>query len=128
MNFDGFSAFPLTPMDERGVDVDAFGRLVERAAEAGADSIGALGSTGNYAYLERTERRRLAELAVAAASGTPVLISIGAMRTQQVRRLAEDAEQAGAAALLLAPVSYQPLREEEVFGLYQTVAAAVSAP
>lgn len=45
--FAGLSAFPLTPMDERGIDEAAFVRLVARLAEAGVDSIGALGSTGN---------------------------------------------------------------------------------
>ena len=48
MNFEGLSAFPLTPMDEHAVDEAAFGGLVERLAAAGVDSIGALGSTGSY--------------------------------------------------------------------------------
>ena len=42
--FAGLSAFPLTPMDERGIDEAAFVRLVARLAETGVDSIGALGS------------------------------------------------------------------------------------
>lgn len=44
--FTGLSAFPLTPTDESGVDEKAFAGLVARLAEAGVDSIGALGSTG----------------------------------------------------------------------------------
>ncbi len=51
----GLSAFPLTPMNESAIDEAAFLRLVERLAAAGVDSIGALGSTGNYAYLTRAE-------------------------------------------------------------------------
>ena len=53
--FCGLSAFPLTPMNEMGVDEGAFARLVERLGVAKVDSIGALGSTGNYAYLDRLE-------------------------------------------------------------------------
>ena len=51
MIFEGLSAFPLTPMDEHAIDEAAFVGLVARLAEAGVDSIGALGSTGSYAYL-----------------------------------------------------------------------------
>ncbi len=48
--FTGLSAFPMTPMNENAIDEVAFVRLVERLVTAGVDSIGALGSTGNYAY------------------------------------------------------------------------------
>ena len=128
MNFEGLSAFPLTPMDERGVDEGAFVGLVTRLAEAGVASIGALGSTGNYAYLTREERSRAARLAVEAAAGTPVMVSVGSTRTSLVLELAEDAQTAGAAALLLAPVSYQPLRADEVFELYAEADRHVSVP
>jgi 4-hydroxy-tetrahydrodipicolinate synthase len=47
MIFAGLSAFPLTPIDETGIDEAAYSRLVTRLAEAGVGSIGALGSTGN---------------------------------------------------------------------------------
>jgi len=48
--FSGLSAFPLTPMNERGLDESAFVRLIGRLVTAEVDSIGVLGSTGNYAY------------------------------------------------------------------------------
>lgn len=124
----GLSAFPLTPMNEAGVDEAAFVRLIERLAAAGVDSIGALGSTGSYAYLTRAERSRIAGLAVAHAGNVPVVVGIGALRTRDVLVLAEDAQKAGASALLLAPMSYQKLSADEVFGLYETVARSLSVP
>lgn len=96
----GLSAFPLTPMDEQGIDEAAFIRLVERLAGAGVDSLGVLGSTGNYAYLTPSERRRIARLAVAHAGNVPVIIGISALRTRDVLELADDAQEAGASALL----------------------------
>jgi 4-hydroxy-tetrahydrodipicolinate synthase len=127
--FTGLSAFPLTPLDAAGaIDEPAFQRLVARLAEAGVDSIGALGSTGGYAYLSRAERARAAELAVGAAGGVPVMVAIGAVRTEEVLALAHDAQEAGVAAVMLAPVSYQPLTDEEVFGLYADVTAELSVP
>jgi 4-hydroxy-tetrahydrodipicolinate synthase len=62
--FHGLSAFPITPADEGGrVDTDALATLLGRLQAAGVDSVGLLGSTGTYAYLTRSERRRAVEAA-----------------------------------------------------------------
>jgi 4-hydroxy-tetrahydrodipicolinate synthase len=124
----GLSAFPLTPMSESGVDEGAFVGLVHRLASTGVDSITVLGSTGAYAYLTSAERARLVRLALAHAGDVPVLVGIGALRTSQVLALAEDAQTAGAAGVLLAPVSYQRLTPEEVFGLYEDVTTDLDLP
>ncbi|MFD6950660.1 dihydrodipicolinate synthase family protein [Nocardiopsis sp. TSRI0078] len=126
--FTGLSAFPLTPLNDDRFDEQAYTGLITRLVEAGVDSIGALGSTGSYAYLDREERARVARAAVRSAGEVPVLVGIGALRTSRVRALAEDAQEAGAAAVLLAPVSYQQLTDEEVFGLYEEVTADLSVP
>ncbi len=126
--FTGLSAFPLTPMNEQGVDEGAFARLVEQLVAAKVDSIGALGSTGSYAYLSRIERSRVTQLAVEAAGNVPVMVSIGSLRTRDVLLLAEDAQKVGVKALLLPPVSYQKLTAEDVFSLYETVTANISVP
>jgi 4-hydroxy-tetrahydrodipicolinate synthase len=128
MKFTGLSAFPLTPMNEQGVDENAFTRLVEQLATAHVDSIGALGSNGSYAYLSQAERTRVAQLAVEAAGNVPVMVSIGSLRTRDVLLLAEEAQKVGVKALLLPPVSYQKLCAEDVFSLYETVSANVSVP
>lgn len=126
--FTGLSAFPLTPLRDGKVDENAFAGLIENLVSAEVDSIGALGSTGSYAYLNREERRLAAKLAVGAAGDVPVIVGIGAVATRDVLLLAEDAQAAGASALLLPPVSYQALRADEVFELYETVAHRVSLP
>lgn len=124
----GLSAFPLTPLRDDAVDEAAFAGLVERAAAAGVDSITALGSTGSYMYLDRDERRRVARVAVEHAGEVPVLVGIGALRTSQVLALAEDAQEAGASGVLLAPVTYQALTDDEVHGLFEDVTASLSVP
>lgn len=126
--FSGLSAFPLTPMNERGLDEVAFVRLIERLSIANVDSIGVLGSTGNYAYLTIAERARVVNLAVEHAGNVPVIVGIGALRTRDVLALAEDAQSAGASGVLLAPMSYQKLSVEEVFELYETVTQKLSVP
>lgn len=128
MDFTGLSAFPPTPLIPDGVDERAFRGVIERLVTAGVDSIGALGSTGHYAYLSVPERRHLVAAAVDSAGGTPVIASIGATGTRDVLTLAEAVQDVGAAAVLLAPVSYQPLTKAEVFGLYEDVTAALEVP
>ena len=126
--FSGLSAFPLTPLNETDIDERVFVRLIERLACAGVDSIGALGSTGSYAYLTRQERLRVAQLAVQHGGDVPVIVGIGALRTREVLELAQDAQKVGASGVLLAPMSYQKLSDSEVFDLYETVTCSLSIP
>src|SRR5699024_4139630 len=126
--FTGLSAFPLTPLHDEGIDEDAYTGLIERLVLAGVNSITALGSTGSYAYLDPEERARVAQLTVDSALDIPVFIGIGAVRPRDVLTNARTAEAAGAKALLLVPVSYQPLSDDEVFALFRTVAEETSLP
>lgn len=128
--FHGLSAFPITPADDAGrVDTGGLLRLLERLRVAGVDSVGLLGSTGTYAYLSRAERRRATEAAVGALGGrVPVIVGVGALRTDEACVLARDAEAAGADGLLLAPVSYTPLVDEEVFQHFSAVAGSTGLP
>jgi 4-hydroxy-tetrahydrodipicolinate synthase len=128
--FRGLSAFPITPTDTRGrVDSEGLGRLLERLHAAGVDSIGLLGSTGGYMYLTREERRRAIAAAARSVGGrTPLIVGVGALRTDEAENLARDAASEGADALLLAPVSYTPLSEEEAYQHFAAVAAATDLP
>jgi 4-hydroxy-tetrahydrodipicolinate synthase len=126
--FTGLSAFPLTPLLNGFLDEKAFIKLVVRLTQAKVDSIGALGSTGNYAYLSRSERSQIAKLAVEHSENIPVMVSIGALRISDILLLAEDAQVAGVGAVLLAPVSYQKLTQDEVYGLYAEVCRNLSVP
>ena len=94
----GLSAFPITPADETG-------RIDTAALRRGGDSGGD-----------------------ASGDRTTLLVGIGALRTDEVVQLGQDARSAGADAVLLAPVSYTPLNQEEVFTHYRTVAEAVALP
>nr|WP_255607696.1 dihydrodipicolinate synthase family protein [Ancylobacter sp. Lp-2] len=128
--FRGLSAFSLTPTDSEGrVQTDPLGALLNRIRTAGADSIGLLGSTGGYAFLTRDERRRAVEAAVEAVGGRmPIIVGVGALRTDEALALAGDARKAGADGLLLAPMSYTPLMDEEVFQHIAAVAEAGDLP
>ena len=126
--FNGLSAFPLSPFRNGKVDEKSFVRIIDRLVNAKVDSIGVLGSTGSYMYLSKEERRKILEISISAAKGIPVIAGIGGLATRDVLGFAEDAQQYGASAVLLAPVSYQPLTEIEVYELYKSVANSLSVP
>jgi len=128
--FRGLSAFPLTPTDAEGVvDTDALAIMIDRLATSGVDSVAVLGSTGAYAYLDPEQRRRALATAVETLAGrVPLIAGIGAMRTSWVCDLARDAERQGADGVLLAPVSYAPLTQDEVFLHFEAAAGASGLP
>lgn len=128
--FTGLCAFPLTPADNQGiVDVETLSRLVEHLCDAGVDSIGLLGSTGTYAYLSRQERRRAVDAAVECIGGrVPLVVGVGALRTDHAQHLARDAEGYGADAVLMAPVSYTPLTQNEAYEHYRAVTEVTGLP
>ena len=128
--FTGLSAFPLTPTDDEGqLKPELLQRFLERIVAAGAESIGLLGSTGGYAYLTPDERKQTLRAAVDCVAGrTPLVVGVGALTTDVAEDLARDARKAGADGLLLAPMSYQPLTDDEVFRHFEAVAAAGELP
>lgn len=124
------SAFPITPSDAKGqVDVTALRALLRPLVAAEVHSIGLLGSTGTYPFLSREERLRAVEVTVDEVAGrVPLLVGVGALRTDEAVRNARDAKAAGADLGLLAAMSYTPLTEDEVFEHFATVARESGLP
>lgn len=137
--FKGLSAFPITPCgnahsdnigaDDGIVDVHALERLLAPLIQARVHSIGLLGSTGIYAFLSASERKRAVEAAVSFIAGrTPLIVGVGALRTRDAIHLAKHAQHVGADGLLMAPMSYTPLTDDEVYAHYLAVAKATDLP
>ena len=115
--FTGLSAFPITPFTDDQIDHSAYANLINRLADVQIDSICALGSTGLYPYLNTKEKEQAIQIAVEHADHIPVLAGIGSLRLRDVLTNAEQAEKLGVKGLLLAPLSYQRLTQEEVYEL-----------
>ena len=128
--FHGLCAFPMSPANAEGhVDASALGKIIDRLVGAEVDTIGLLGSTGIYAYLNRDERRRAIRTASEVIGGRiPLMVGVGALRTDAAVLLARDAADEGVDALFMAPVAYTPLTDEEVYRHYVTVAGATDLP
>lgn len=130
MVFTGVVAYPITPFTPDGeVNLKQLGLLVSRLAESEVDSVTVLGSSGSFAYLDAYERSRVLECALAAADGRlPVSVGISSIATRDVLTAARSAERLGAAGLVLSPVSYLPLTDDELVCLVEEVASAAGLP
>lgn len=126
--FTGLSAFPISPFKNEKIDLCAYERIVSRLVDAKVDSICTMGSTGLYPYLSISEKRLLVEKTVELSGDIPVMAGVGSLRTVNVLRNIDAVQEAGADAVLLAPVSYHPLSEAEVYSLYQSASAHLSVP
>jgi dihydrodipicolinate synthase/N-acetylneuraminate lyase len=127
----GAFAAALTPLTAGGAALDeaAFAPYVEFLATGGVDGILACGTTGEGILLTLDERRRAAELFLAAASahGLPVAVHCGAQTTADTGALAAHAAEAGAAAVAVIAPPYFALDERALQGHFE-VAAAACAP
>ncbi|TKV26766.1 dihydrodipicolinate synthase family protein [Arthrobacter sp. NamB2] len=130
MDFTGLIAYPVTPFSADGsVSHEALSGLVEGLATSGVDAITVLGSSGSFAYLDRAERSAVARTAIEAVGGRlPVAVGISSVGTREVLDAAVDAQAAGASGLVLSPVSYVPLTDDEVKTQVRAVCAATDLP
>jgi 4-hydroxy-tetrahydrodipicolinate synthase len=125
----GIIAYPITPFGEAGIDVDRLGDLVDTMVSAGVHGIAPLGSTGESAYLTFDEWTTVVDTTVAAVAGrVPVVVGSSDLTTAGTVARAEYAQQAGATAVMVIPVSYWPLNEREIVQHYSSVSDAISIP
>jgi 4-hydroxy-tetrahydrodipicolinate synthase len=125
----GIIAYPITPFDEVGIDVDRLAGLVDTMVDAGVHAIAPLGSTGESAYLSFDEWKTVVDATVEAVAGrVPVVVGSSDLTTAGTVTRAAYAQQAGATAVMVIPVSYWALNEREIVQHYTAVSDAISIP
>lgn len=128
--FRGIIAYPITPFtSDNAVDLPTYRHLVERLVASGTHGVAPLGSTGVLPYLTDEERDAITEATLQQVAGrVPVLVGVSHLTTAGVVRHARFAEQAGAAAVMVIPMSYWKLTDDEIFRHFDRVASALSVP
>ena len=126
----GIIAYPITPFDaEEKVDIDLFKKLTDRLVTSGSHAIAPLGSTGVLPYLNDEEKEAVVEATIAVVAGrVPVVTGVSNLTTERTTYHARFAEAAGAAAVMIIPMSYWKLTDDEIFAHYRKVAEAISIP
>ena len=104
---------PLTAPDQ--LDVAAFGRISNRAIDAGVTGLFVLGTTGEGPSLSQTLKREVVKRCCEIAAGrVPVLAGLIEASTDDALRLADYSAEHGADALVLTPPFYFPISQEAV--------------
>lgn len=127
----GIIAYPVTPFtpDAGAIDTTTLAALVGRLMAAGVHAIAPLGSTGELAYLDEPEFDTVVDTTIATVDGRlPVIVGVSDLTTAKTIRRAKYAQQAGADAVMILPVSYWKLSEREIIQHYTSVADAIGIP
>ncbi|KVP94200.1 dihydrodipicolinate synthase family protein [Burkholderia ubonensis] len=126
----GIIAYPVTPFSADGdVDLKALDALIERLVADGVHGIAPLGSTGESAYLSDAEWEAVADTSIRAVrKRVPTVVGISDLTTAGAVRRARFAEQAGADAVMVLPVSYWKLGNDEIVGHYRAIGDAIGIP
>jgi len=128
--FKGIIAYPITPFDENEkVNIPLFKHLVERLVISGSHGIAPLGSTGVMPYLSDEEKEEVTEATLEQVKGRiPTLVGVSNLTTEKTIHHAQFAEKAGADAVMIIPMSYWKLTDDEIVTHYDAVASKISIP
>jgi len=130
MKLNGIIGYPVTPFsDDNTINIAVLKQMLDLLIENGCDAIAPLGSTGESTYLEWDEWCLVAKTSIESINKRlPVIIGISELTTDQAIKKAQIAQSYGADALMIIPVSYWKLTDQEIFEYYQSIAQATTLP
>lgn len=128
--FRGVFPYLVSPIDEAGrVDDAVLTRLVNDLIDAGVHGLTPLGSTGEFAYLNRAQRHRIVEVVVQAARGrVPVVAGVAATTITDAIEQVEAYDALGADGMLGILEAYFPIAEDGVVAYFTAMANATRLP
>jgi 4-hydroxy-tetrahydrodipicolinate synthase len=126
----GVFPYLVSPLDEAGkVKREVLASLVEHLIEAGVHGLTPLGSTGEFAYLDREQRLEIVDVVVQAAQGrVPVIAGVASTTTRDGVALARAVMERGADGVLAILEAYFPVSEQGVEDYFRAIADAVDGP
>ena len=119
-----------TPLTKRGrVDADATRKLVDFHIEAGIDGLLPLGTSGEFALLQRKERKTLVDTVVDQADNrVPVVAGVSDPSIENVVQFSSDAKEAGADAVIATPPYYFTTTDEGHYHHFKTISENIDLP
>ncbi len=127
--FKGAATAIITPMNENGVDYEAFGRLIDWQIQQGIDAIVVTGTTGEASTLTDEEHRDVISYCVKRVNGrVPVIAGTGSNDTAYAIELSQFACEAGVDGLLLVTPYYNKATQKGLVANFTMIADAVSKP
>jgi 4-hydroxy-tetrahydrodipicolinate synthase len=128
--FHGVFPYVVSPLHPAGeVNAPVLARLCDDLIKAGVHGLAPLGSTGEFAYLGWTQRRRVVEVVLDAAQGrVPVVAGVASTTIADAVFQAREFERLGCNGILAILEAYFPVTDEGVFAYFKAIAEAVSIP
>lgn len=126
----GLGVALITPFrEDRSVDYDALGKLLDYQLEAGIDYIVALGTTGETPALFPEEKKTVREYILCRVGGrVPVVIGMGGNNTMGVVDEIRHTDLTGFSAILSVVPFYNKPSQEGIYQHYRTIAEASPLP
>ena len=128
--FKGVFPYLVSPIDERGrVKEAVLAQLVDDLIGAGIHGLTPLGSTGEFAYLDRDQRHRIVEVVVKATQRrVPVVAGVAATTIADAVAQVKAYASFGVDGILAILEAYFPLSEEGVVDYFTAVARSTALP
>lgn len=128
--FHGVFPYLVSPIAPDGSVLEAeLRRLVDHLIASGVHGLTPLGSTGEFAYLDAAQRRRIVEVVVDQAAGrVPVVAGVAATTIADAERQARDWAAIGADGILAILEAYFPVPEAGVVAYFRAIADATALP
>jgi len=128
--FHGVYPYLVSPLDAAGkVRADVLGRLCDDLIKSGVHGLTPLGSTGEFAYLDRDQRMAVAQATIEAAQRrVPVIVGVSSTSTADAVAQARSYQQLGADGILAILEAYFPLKDGQVESYFRAIADAVDIP
>src|SRR5712664_2182062 len=119
-----------TPLTKHGkFDPDATKRLVDFHIAAGIRGLLPLGTSGEFALLDREDREVMIKTVVDQAGGrVPVVAGVSDPSIENVVQLSSDAKKAGADAVIATPPYYFTTTDEGHYLHFKTISEAIDLP
>jgi len=129
-SFHGVFPYLVSPIDRNGrVKTEVLTRLAEDLIAAGVHGLTPLGSTGEFAYLDREQRTAVVKTTIAAAAGrVPVVAGVASTSTADAVAQAQNYQQLGVDGILAILEAYFPLKDTQVESYFRAIADAVDIP
>src|ERR1700675_3062075 len=128
--FHGVFSYLVSPIDKNGrILTGVLGKLASDLIKARVHGLTPLGSTGEFAYLNRAQREAVVQATIeAAGKRVPVIAGVASTATADAVEQAKAYQKLGVDGILAILEAYFPLKDAQIESYFRPIADAVDIP
>lgn len=125
----GSATAMITPFTEDGVNLQAFGEMIEYQIANGTDALVVLGTTGEPSTMTEEEKTQLVRYALEKTAGrVKVIVGTGGNCTRTAVEAGRRAQETGADGILAVTPYYNKCTQRGLYEYYSAICDAVTVP